>query len=230
MAWVVFLGMWGLHFVAFALGNHSMELMTKPVPMLALMALVWRLQSGEGTYGRWILIGFVFSLMGDVALMVQGEGPTAPKILFLAGLSFFLVAHLCYIAAFSQGDVALRPLRLIPFAIFAVTMVYLLTPSLGPMLVPVFVYITVISTMVWRAAARVGHRGENSTAQWWGLVGALSFMASDGMIAWERFMSGVPHERYAIMSTYWLGQMGIALSVNRATRPHPAAPAVERES
>ncbi len=230
MAWVLFFGMWALHFVGYGLESRAMELLTKPVPMVALMGVVWRLQSGGGTYGRWILTGFVFSLMGDVALMMQGAGPTAPKILFLAGLSFFLVAHLCYIAAFSQGDVALKPLRLVPFAIFAITMVYLLTPNLGPMLVPVFIYITVISTMVWRAAARVGHGGENLTAQWWGLVGALSFMSSDGMIAWERFMSGVPHERYAIMTTYWLGQMGIALSVNRAAKTQPATLPVERES
>ena len=47
-------------------------------------------------YAGFILAGLVFSLAGDVFLML-------PSDQFMAGLVSFLIAHLFYIAAFTAG-------------------------------------------------------------------------------------------------------------------------------
>ena len=46
---------------------------------------------------RWVLVGLVLSLAGDVALLWPKEG-------FLPGLVAFLLAHLAYIVAFTRGQ------------------------------------------------------------------------------------------------------------------------------
>ena len=44
-------------------------------------------------------------------------------------------------------------------------------------------------------------------------LGALSFCISDTCLAINRFHSDVPHQRWIVMTTYYLAQLGIALSV-----------------
>jgi len=41
--------------------------------------------------------------------------------------------------------------------------------------------------------------------------GAVLFLASDGMLAWNRFVAPFPHVRLHIMYTYHLGQFGIMI-------------------
>ena len=54
------------------------------------------------------LAGLLFSLVGDVSLMLPNER-------FIQGLVSFLVAHLCYIVAFTfESGRALSTLDLIP--------------------------------------------------------------------------------------------------------------------
>jgi uncharacterized membrane protein YhhN len=44
-------------------------------------------------------------------------------------------------------------------------------------------------------------------------VGAALFVASDSMIAWDRFVTKVPNGAVLIMVTYHLGQAGLVLSL-----------------
>jgi uncharacterized membrane protein YhhN len=71
---------------------------------------------------------------------------------------------------------------------------------------PVAAYMAVIGAMLATALA-VG----NPLAA----VGAALFVASDSMIAWDRFVGKVPHASLLIMVTYHLGQAGLALSLLR---------------
>ena len=88
----------------------------------------------------------------------------------------------------------------------------ILRPGLGAMAVPVAVYVAVICAMMWRAAARVGSPGTPALAAALGLAGAVSFGASDTLIAFNRFASPIAGVRWPIMILYWLGQAGIAAS------------------
>jgi uncharacterized membrane protein YhhN len=80
------------------------------------------------------------------------------------------------------------------------------------MAVPVAAYMAVICTMMWRAAARVGSPRTPALPALLGLAGALSFGASDTLLAVSRFAVPFPGARWPVMVLYWLGQCGIAAS------------------
>jgi len=96
-------------------------------------------------YKILIIIGLIFSLGGDILLML-------PFDLFVPGLISFLIAHLVYIYAF-KGD---RPWRfawlptLVSF-LYSAGIFMILAPGLGDMTIPVIAYIIVILTMAYMA-------------------------------------------------------------------------------
>ncbi len=202
-----------VYFLGSAISNDWLMWIGKPIPVLCLIVLLRVWSPVPDFYRRAIAVGFVFSLAGDVFLML-------PRDLFIFGLGSFLLAHLCYIAAFSNrgasGKVSLQSIRLIPFLAYGMGMLGFLWPNLGELRLPVIVYVGVILTMGWRAAARIGHPGESPKAHWSALCGAISFILSDTLIALEKFHGAFPFARFLIMLTYWAGQLGIALSVRRA--------------
>jgi alkenylglycerophosphocholine hydrolase len=108
---------------------------------------------------------------------------------------------------------ALHLVRAIPFALYAVAMYRFLAPGMGPLAAPVGGYAVAISAMMWRAAARV-RPGER--AGWIALAGALVFGLSDTLLALNRFHAPIAAAPYAIMLTYWAGQLGIAASAVRS--------------
>ena len=72
------------------------------------------------------------------------------------------------------------------------------------LLAPVIAYMAVISAMVVSASA-----SGNPVA----IAGAVSFYASDALIAWTRFITDFRWGRTAVMVTYHLAQFGLVLSL-----------------
>jgi hypothetical protein len=87
------------------------------------------------------------STAGDVFLML-------PRDRFVAGLASFLVAHLCYVWAFSIGvPFGAAPLLWLPYFAAGGLVVALVWPGLKPALrAPVLVYVIVIAA--WPARRR----------------------------------------------------------------------------
>ncbi len=209
----------------FALGAlldlHALRLAAKPWPVVLLAVWVWR-EAPADRYRGAMIAGLACSLAGDMFL------EASPRGLFLPGLISFLVAHVFYVLAYLVDTRAAAPLRALPAYAYGVTLVALLWPGLGPMAIPVAVYAGVICTMLYRAAARVG--GVDVTSGRLALIGAMTFAASDSLIAIGRFGGHLVDEvwrtstpwRLAIMSTYWLGQWAIAASA--VTRRAAASP------
>ncbi|WP_248802717.1 lysoplasmalogenase [Pseudomonas sp. MWU13-2100] len=178
-------------------------LLTKPVPVLALLG--WLHDAPMTEYRRWIGLGLIFSLLGDVLLAWPGD-------LFVFGLGAFLVAHLAYLKAY-LGDcrrLALLPL-LLALLIGAGLLGILMSKGLGDLLIPVTVYALAISAMLWRALARLGTDVPKRSALL-ATVGALTFAFSDGLIGIDRFVVKFAAAPYLIIIAYWLGQWGIAAS------------------
>ena len=150
----------------------------------------------------WFVVALLCSLAGDVLLML-------PSDLFVAGLAAFLVGHLCYVAGFwSHGPEAAT------FVITVVAVVVVIAPLghriLRPLRgrpglgVPVALYMMVIAVMLATAL---------STGNAFAGVGAVLFVGSDAMIAWNRFVRPFRHAELGIMVTYHLGQAGLVLSL-----------------
>jgi len=173
-------------------------------------------------YSRWILGGLLSSMLGDVCLVYADEG------YFLHGMAAFGFAHVSYIFAFG-----FKPLRwniyfkLLPAALL---LYFYLSSKITDLVlnIAVLVYTLLILFMNWRAIARIRNLkavcdGVNGTShkRWTELVaclGAISFIISDTFLAINRFSHEVPHQRFIVMTTYYLAQLGIALSVVKNRR------------
>lgn len=121
----------------------------KPLTTLLILALAWHLPSMQLFYKILIEAGLVFSLFGDVFLML-------PRDRFVAGLVSFLVAHLLYVGAFTDGWRAwpLTGWLIVPFVAYAVVLLRILLPHVPSALKPaVIVYAAALLVMAWQAAA-----------------------------------------------------------------------------
>ena len=191
-------------FVAAALGLHPLELLAKPLPVIVLALGVHA--NARGPLRRGVTIGLLASAVGDLLLGLD---------LFLPGLVAFLGAHVAYLVAFLADTRALAASRALPFAAWGLLLLGRLWPALGGLALPVAFYVVAICAMMWRAAARVGHRPGAAA----GVVGAVSFGLSDSLIAWDRFLAPFAGAFIPIMLFYWLGQAGIArAALDKETR------------
>ncbi|MFD2177152.1 lysoplasmalogenase [Veronia pacifica] len=192
-----------MHINAAYRGPRWQYYLFKPLTILCLIAIA--LVAGEpGTYRDFIIVGLVFSLAGDVLLML-------PKERFVSGLSSFFLAHLCYSGAFWQandGNVVLW----LPFmlAAFGVILFLLLLPNLGRFVLPVAIYILMISQMTWAAGqVWLAHPGQLSG---FAFCGALLFMFSDAVLAVDKFKGPFKSATMLIMGSYFLSQALITAS------------------
>jgi len=212
MPWLI-LALMGAGTFIYGLSTHAtlLCLLVKPLPVLALLG--WLHDAPPTEYRRWISLGLIFSLDGDVLLAWPGD-------LFIFGLGAFLFAHLAYLKAYcSDCRLALLPLAL-ALGVGAALLSILISHGLGELLIPVVVYALVISAMLWRALARVGSDVPKRSALL-AAAGAVSFVFSDTLIGINRFVLSFDAAPYLLIVTYWLGQWGITASAfHQTTRAH----------
>ncbi len=187
-----------------ALGMPNLYLVFKPMAMVVAMVFVAFRAMSAGAIRRFdalLLLALLFSLGGDVFLMLPGD-------YFIPGLASFLVAHCFYITLFRQGQ-PWFPSRTALCTVlgFGAVMYGVLWSSLGDPILKgaVAAYVTVISLMAAQALGRVTLLGD-AGARWMG-VGACVFMASDTLIAINKFLTPVPLASLWILATYYTAQM-----------------------
>ncbi|OOG59385.1 lysoplasmalogenase [Rhodanobacter sp. C03] len=187
----------------------------KPLATVLILLLAWRTQPPLSVrYQRWILVGIVCSLLGDVLLML-------PQDLFVPGLVAFLCGHQCFIAAFiGDSRFGARPWWLLASLAYGAINLYLLWDSIAaPLRLPVIVYVVVLSSMGGQALARAWTFVRRGDAQAGSArraaVGAMLFMLSDSVLAWNRFHAAIPLSSLWVLSTYYLALWWIARSVQR---------------
>ena len=170
---------------------QQLRLLTKPVPVLLLIVLLCRHHPRE----RVFLGALIFSVLGDIILELPDMLP------FAAGLASFLVAHLLYIRCFLRRVGTYYWWPIIPILLYCGSLFFWMKPGLGSLLIPVALYVLVISAMLWSASVYAqNHR------HFLPLVGAIVFALSDSMIAINRFIAEFDGARYAIIMTYWIAQ------------------------
>jgi len=152
-----------------------------------------------------ILIGLGCSLVGDIFMML-------PRKKFSEGLVSFLMAHIFYIAAFLTSlELHFNFWPSFPLLIYAVIMIATLFPHLGRMKIPVIIYMLVIITMA-RVATERYIQIQNAKALS-AFVGALFFVISDSSLAVNRFVQKYKSGQVLTLSSYFIAQWLIALSV-----------------
>lgn len=183
--------------------------LVKPLTLALLLgAVLVEALRGKARYPRAIACGLALSLAGDVFLML-------PRGFFLHGLLCFLVAHLAYLFAFTDGC------RFFPrfgpvLALLAVAcgVLAFLWPGLGAGLrMPVLVYVAALSAMAAQAMGRAGvlKTAAARAAAW----GAGLFVLSDALLAVNRFRAPFAGAHAAVLVTYFAAQWLIARSVSQ---------------
>jgi uncharacterized membrane protein YhhN len=194
-----------LHLRAEYLGPRYQVYVFKPLTMVFILLIALQARwPGFSRYKVAIVAGLVFSLAGDVFLML-------PSDRFIAGLVSFLVAHLFYIAAFTSGTGFGLSWRALPCAIYGFLMFSILLPHLGKMKLPVAVYMVVILVMAWQAWERWHQTGQSAALL--AFLGAVLFVISDSALAVNRFRGQYSSAQALILSTYFAAQWLIARSV-----------------
>ena len=175
-----------------------LELFAKPLIILSLMAIY---VTSVRKKNYWFLIALFFSFLGDVFLLDKNN-------MFLLGIAAFLITQLIYIkiimSHIEKSPLANKMSAILPFAVFFMVLIYILFENLNGFLWPVVIYGLTIS--LFGVVSLLNYITKKTTATRLLLLGALLFIASDSMIALNKFYE--PQEFYSvsIMITYILAQ------------------------
>lgn len=186
----------------------------KPLATVLILWAAWRADRPVSMrYRHWIAIGMLFSLVGDIFLML-------PTDAFVAGLVAFLCGHVCFIRALlADTRFAAKPLALLACVAYGALNLWALWPALPAGLhVPVVLYVLVLTTMGGQAVARAWWHSRDDLAgpTQWAAAGALLFMLSDTLLAWNRFRLAIPLSALWILGTYYAALWCLARSIQRA--------------
>ncbi len=194
-----------IDWVAVQLQNKPLEYVAKPLTMVVLIAAVLAMNPVSTTARAFFVAALVFSMIGDIFLML----PDREKW-FVFGLGSFLLGHLAYIPGLALLGLSIPELGLgllvvaVAIGLIGVRIVAGVRSSEPKLVMPVTVYMSVISLMV---ATAIG------TGRLVAIVGAGLFFCSDALIAWNGFIKEHRWGKLAIIVTYHLGQIGLALSL-----------------
>jgi uncharacterized membrane protein YhhN len=187
-------------------GHFQTAYLFTPLTTILILGLAATAPRARPLRYKWCVVaGLVFSLAGDVFLML-------PREQFVSGLSCFLLAHICYLGAFvSDSPFAARPGAFAFWAAAGLVVLGILWPGVSPALrVPVLLYEVAILTMASQAASRA-----LNLKSWPAIVaglGAALFVVSDTLLAVNRFRFPLPCSRALVLGTYFTAQWLIALS------------------
>ena len=183
--------------------RRTLEYLCKPLTMVGLIAAAVALDPSDEAVRWYFVVALTLSLVGDVFLML-------PTDRFVQGLGAFLLAHVAYILGMHVAGVEVVAFLFGVIVAMAVLVVVgrrvlaAVQATEPPLAAPVVTYMAVIAAMLASAI------GTGNVAAG---LGAVSFVSSDGLIAWNRFVEPKPWAPVAIIVSYHLGQLLLVLSL-----------------
>ncbi|HCT75430.1 MAG TPA: lysoplasmalogenase [Micromonosporaceae bacterium] len=189
-----------VNLIASGTENEVLEWATKPVLMPLLTLWVWRNGRHKG-----IAAALLFSAAGDIALL-NGD----KELWFIAGMVFFLGAHICYIVTFLKAGARVGLAAVGYAVILGAALVWLWKP-LGAMAIPMTGYGLALAAMATLAAG---------LRNWRVALGGGLFLLSDLLIAVRVAEAAtIPGPPIWVMLTYLAAQFLIATGWVRYRQP-----------
>jgi uncharacterized membrane protein YhhN len=182
-----------------------LQVLCKVLASSSFVLLALSLQATASAYGQALLVALLLSWVGDVCLLSQRSA------LFLAGLGFFLLAHLAFSLAFALGALqlvgGLAGLALM-LLVGALTLRWLWPHLDTPYKAAVSAYVVAIVLMCTLAVAH-----SSASGSWLVGVGALAFAASDISVARDRFVApGFSNKAWGL-PLYYVAQLLLCWSI-----------------
>jgi uncharacterized membrane protein YhhN len=200
---VLIVGDWA----AVALKKPQFRWYTKPGAMLAM--ILWFTLAGKWSGPLAAIgLGLLFSLLGDIILLL-------PLRYFTAGMAAFFLAYLFYIAGFNQQPLSIGWETTLPVLAVAGGLSYLnkrvrngLARRGGETFIVQFVLFSVILSLMWFSALTTLFRPGwlASSAMMVSLGGSLFFL-SDSLLVYHRFVTRVRQGDLLVTITYHLAQV-----------------------
>ena len=176
--------------------GHNLYALFKPLTTVLIISLPFFTPQNEYSKFKLIMLfAFGFCLFGDILLLNPSY--------FVFGLIAFLLAHLLFIIGFMQHKgfrfdaVSFVTLFAVGGAIFL-----WLKPDLGEFMLPVLVYVLVITFMAWQGIGL--YLRDKGKAYAWIALAVLLFMTSDTLLAINKFKEPFAYASLLILGTYWL--------------------------
>ncbi|MBL0049036.1 MAG: lysoplasmalogenase [Bacteroidetes bacterium] len=191
------------------LNLNEIRYFTKPLLLISLSFYFYQsTKKSRNRFSLFVQCGLFFSLLGDVALLFTA----VHEAYFILGLLLFLVAHICYIIAFrnflkhtqinyTRAQIILFTL---PYIVVSGIVFYTLSSRLGALFYPVLCYVSVITGMGIASAMRYNSVSKMSFSLI--LSGAICFMLSDTLLAFNKFYAPFNFAGISIMASYILAQ------------------------
>lgn len=190
--------------------DKTLFMFLKPLTTILVIALLlFAKRERNVRLGNIVTIALVFCLMGDVLLLFEKY--------FLFGLVAFLTAHILFAVAFIQykGFYKNWISFLILFGIAGV-LFFWLKPGLGDLLLPVAIYVMIITFMAWQGVGL--YLRERNNAHAWMAMAVLCFMLSDTLLAIAKFKTPFYLSGPLILATYWISIAFIANATYSITK------------
>lgn len=194
--------------------NELLRYISKPLLMpFLIIYFIFNTRPFISPLKKWIVLALVFSWAGDVLLIFDSMSPS----FFIFGLVAFLIAHIFYIL-FYETIIRREHLQknywwFIPVLIYYVSMIYILSPHLGDMKLPVRIYGIVISYMLIGALQTSMIRNQDAARLM--IAGSVLFITSDTLLAINKFHGSFEYAGIAVMLTYGIAQLLITLGAVR---------------
>jgi uncharacterized membrane protein YhhN len=193
---------------------RRLEYTAKPAVMICLFIWLY-LNTGLQGLTFWFGVGILFSLAGDVFLMISSER------MFLYGLIAFLFAHVSYISGFQNELMEFDAWSVLLIVILSVSAVRVMRRIVSAMRAkgqtqlvnPVILYSTVITVMLYAAMTTISNPDWKNSASFLVSAGAFLFYISDLILAWNKFVSPIKNGRVLNIAAYHLGQIGLIAGV-----------------
>lgn len=182
-----------------------LHVLMKPLLMIMPIIFLWRFLRSR-KYFSWMFAAFIFSWFGDVFLLGQELNP----LFFIGGLTSFLLAHVSYVVLFTKSSLK-KQLKtkwisclMVLTLLFAIGYYLYLYPYLNDLSIPVLVYVSAIALMGLTALwcyGSVNHKAFRLT-----VYGAFTFIVSDAILAFNKFVQAFDWADVFIMTSYCLAQ------------------------
>lgn len=193
---------------------NKLEYVVKPAVMVCLFVWLY-LSTGLQGLTLWFGLGILFSLAGDILLMISLDR------MFIFGLIAFLLAHLAYLIGFQNELMEVSAWSVVLIVILAVSAVRVMRRIVSAirakgqtrLVIPVIVYSTVITVMLYAAMTTLSNPEWKAGASLLVGAGAFLFYLSDVILALNKFVSPIKNGRIINIAAYHLGQIGLIAGV-----------------